>query len=244
MFRRIINYLRQLFRTTAERAMDPEIELEQAISDARRRDQDLRNQAAKVIAHRTQIEAKIEKAADDVGEARETAKQALQRAEQAKGEGNTADQEKWTNAAQSVALRLQASESNLNSLKEQYEVGLSQAESAKRSVQQNAMRLQELAAKRMELLGQLEQAKMQEAVNSAVESMGASLEHEAPSLDKVEDKIQSRVSEAKAHTELREATPEGAESELKEAVSLAQADARLEELKAELGLDESGPQEA
>lgn len=236
MFRRIINYLRQLFRTTAERAMDPEIELEQAITDARRRDQDLRNQAAKVIAHRTQIEAKIESSASDVGEARETAKQALQRAEKAKGEGNTADQDKWTNAAQSVALRLQAAESNLGSLKEQYEIALTQAESAKRAVQQNAMRLQELAAKRMELVGQLEQAKMQEAVNNAVETMGSALEHEAPSLGKVEDKIQRRVAEAKASSELREATPEGAEAELKEAVSLAQADARLEELKTELGL--------
>ena len=56
------------------------------------------------------------------------------------------------------------------------------------------------------------------------------------SLERVEEKIQTRLSEAKARGELREATPEGAESELREAVSMAQADARLEELKKELGL--------
>ena len=87
-------------------------------------------------------------------------------------------------------------------------------------------------------MGQLQQAKMQEAVNAAVESISASMEHEAPSLDKVEEKIQSRLAQAKAETELREATPEGAEAELREAVSLAQADAKLEELRQELGLTE------
>jgi phage shock protein A len=240
MFKRIWGYIKQLFRTTAERAMDPEIEIEQAITEARKRDQDLRNQAAKVIAHRTQIEQKLENAAKQVGEARETAKQALLRAEKAKNEGNVSDLEKWTQAAQSLALKLQASESNLAGLKEQYEIAIDQADAAKNAVQQNAMRLQELAAKRMQLVGQLQQAKMQEAVNSAVESMEASLEMEAPSLEKVEEKIQTRLAEAKARTELREATPEGAEAELREAISLAQADSKLEELKRELGLAVDG----
>ena len=111
-----------------------------------------------------------------------------------------------------------------------------QAENAKKAVQQNAMRLQELTAKKMELLGSLEAAKMQESVNKAVEAVSATMDDEAVSLDKVEDKIEARKAEAMARAELREATPEGAESELREAVSLAQADAKLEELKAELGI--------
>jgi phage shock protein A len=236
MFRRIWNYLKTLFGMAAERAMDPAVEIEQAINEAKRRDQELRNQAAKVIAHRTQIEAKIEGAAKDVGEAREIAKHALLKAEDARNAGDTAEQSRWTQAAQAVALKLQAAESNLNSLKEQYEIAIQQADAAKNAVGQNAMRLQELAAKRMQLVGQLEQARMQEAVNSAVESISASMETSAPSLERVEEKIQARLSEAQARAELREATPEGAMSELKEAVSMAQADARLEELKKELGL--------
>ena len=40
-----------------------------------------------------------------------------------------------------------------------------------------------------------------------------------------------------AKAELREATPEGSEYELKEAINMAQADAKLDELKAELGLN-------
>jgi phage shock protein A len=236
MLRRIWNYLKTLFGMAAERAMDPAVEIEQAINEARRRDQELRNQAAKVIAHRTQIEAKIEDAAKDVGEAREIAKQALLKAEASKTAGDAAGQARWTNAAQSVALKLQAAESNLGSLKEQYEIAIKQADDAKSTVTQNAMRLQELAAKRMQLVGQLEQARMQEAVNRAVETISASMETSAPSLDRVEEKIQQRLSEAQARAELRGATPEGAETELREAVSMAQADARLEELKKELGL--------
>jgi phage shock protein A len=239
MFRRIWSYIKTWFRMGAERAMNPEVEIEQAINESRRRDQELRNQAARVIAHRTQIEAKIEQAARDVGEARETAKQALLVAEKASNESNQADVARWTQAAQSLALKLQASETNLNSLKEQYEIAIQQANSAKNAVSQNAMRLQELAAKRMQLLGQLQQAKMQEAVNSAVESISATMEVDAPTLEKVEEKIQVRLSEAKARSELREATPEGAEAELREAVSLAQADARLDELRKELGLASS-----
>lgn len=236
MLKRIWGYIKQLFRGFAESAMDPEVEVEQAITEARAADQRLRNQAAKVIAHRTQLESKIEKAASEVGEAREMAKQALLKAEEAKQAGDAAAVDKWTRAAESLAMKIQAAESNVTGLKQQYEVALEQAEDAKAAVQQNAMRVQELAAKRMQLLGKLEQARMQETVNEAVEAMTSSLEREAPSLGQVEEKIESRLSTAQAHTELREVTPEGAEQELKEAVSLSQADAKLEELRKELGL--------
>ena len=234
--KRLWGYIKQLFKSTAEKAMDPEIELEQAISEARKRDQELRNQAAKVVAHRVQLESKIEDAADNVGSARELAKKALLKAEESRAAGNVEEAEKWTRSAQSLAMRLQASESNLDSLKKQYETAMEQAEKAKSAVSQNALRLQELGAKRIELLGALQQAKMQESVNKAVNSMSETLDDEVPSLARVEEKIEKRKSEAMAHAELREATPEGSEMELREAVSLAKADERLEELKAELGL--------
>lgn len=239
MFARIWAYLKALFTTTAEKAMDPKIEIEAAINEAKERDQDLRNQAAKVVAHRTQLESQLERAADDAGEAREMAKQALLKADAASTSGDAAGVEKWTQAAQSIAMKLQAAENNLSSLKEQYTVAQGQAEKAKDAVQQNAMKLQELSAKRMELLGQLEQAKMQEAVNSAVQSMTSSMSDDGPSLDQVEEKIERRKAEAMARAELHEATPEGAEAELRASINVAAADAKLEELKAELGLTSS-----
>ncbi len=236
MLSRIWAYLKALFSSTAEKAMDPKIEIEAAINEAKKQDQDLRNQAAKVVAHRTQLESQIDRSADDAGEAREMAKQAILKAEAAKAEGDDAGATKWTQAAQSIAMKLQAAENNLSSLKEQYAVAETQSEKAKEAVQQNAMRLQELTARRMELLGQLEQAKMQEAVNDAVQTMSASMSDPGPSLDQVEAKIERRKAEAMANAELHEASPEGAEAELKAAINVAQADAKLAELKAELGL--------
>jgi len=234
--RRLWGYITTLFRTTAEGAMKPEVEIEQAINTARKRDQELRNQAAKVVAHRTQLESKMESAADTVGDTREMAKQALLKAEESKAAGDAEGVEKWTRTAQSLAMKLQAAENNLNTLKTQYENAATQAESAKQAVQQNAMRVQELAAKRMQLLGSLEAAKMQESVNKAVDSLSNTMDYEMPSLEKVEEKIEARKAQAMANAELREATPQGAEAELKEAIGMVQAEATLDELKAELGL--------
>jgi phage shock protein A len=216
--------------------MDPEIEIQSAIDEARRRDQDLRNQAAKVIAHKTQLQSQIDRAADDVGEGREMAKQALLKADEAKKAGDDSAVTKWTQAAQSLAMKLQASENNLTSLKEQYETAVGQAETAKEAVQTNAMSLQELSAKRMEMLGTLQQAKMQESVNAALEAMSGGVTDELPSLEQVESKIEQRKAEAMAKAELREATPEGAEAELRKAINVTEADAKLDELRAELGL--------
>jgi len=234
--KRFWGYIKALFRSKAEGMMDPEIEIKQAIDEARKRDQDLRNQAAKVVAHRTQLESKIERSAEDAGEARELAKQALIRAQDSTTAGDTAAADKWTRSAQGLAMKLQASENNLAEMKSQYETAADQAEKAKKAVSQNAMRLQELMAKKMELLGSIQATKMQESVNKAVEAVSATMDDESVSLDAVEDKIEARKAEAMARAELREATPEGAESELREAVSLAQADAKLAELKAELGI--------
>ena len=236
MFKRLMAYLRSWFRQTAESAMDPEIEIQSAIDEARRRDQDLRNQAAKVIAHKTQLQSQIERAAGDVGEGREMAKQALIRSDEAKKAGDEASVTKWNQTAQSLAMKLQASENNLASLKDQYETALAQAETAKEAVQTNAMNLQELSAKRMEMLGSLQQAKMQESVNSAVEAMSSGVTDEMPSLDQVETKIEQRKAEAMARAELHEATPEGAEAELRKAINTTEAEAKLDELRAELGL--------
>lgn len=236
MLRRLWAYIRSWFRSAAESAMDPEIEIQSAIDEARRRDQDLRNQAAKVIAHKTQIQSQIDRSADDVGEAKEMARQALLKADEAKKAGDGAGVTKWTRAAQSLAMKLQASENNLNSLREQYEIAVEQAEAAKEAVQTNAMNLQELSAKRMEMLGELQQAKMQETVNQAVETMSSRVADDQPSLNEVERKIDQRKAEAMAKAELREATPQGAEEELRKAINMSEAEAKLDELREELGI--------
>jgi len=240
MFKKWWLYIKSWFKSTSDGMMDPEIEINMAIDQAKKKNQDLRNQAANIVAHRTQLESKIEKSADQVGETREMAKQAILKAEECKAAGDTAGVAKWTNIAQAQATKLQAAENNLTSLKGQYGTAITQADEAKRAVQANAVKLQELSAKQMELLGALEQAKMQETVNAAVQSMSATLDDSLPTLESVEDKIEKRKAQAMAKAEIFEATPDGGEAELRQAMNEAQADAKLEELKAELGLTTGG----
>ncbi|MFB3098448.1 MAG: PspA/IM30 family protein, partial [Acidimicrobiia bacterium] len=230
MLRKWWRYIKAWFRSASDSAMKPEIEIQMAMDDAKKKNQDLRNQAANIVAHRTQLEAKIEKEADTVGETREMAKQAILKAEEARAAGDTAGVDKWTSAAQALAIKLQASENNLSSLTSQYEVAIQQAEDAKRAVQANATRLQELSAKQIELMGKLEQAKMQEAVNDAVQTMSSTMDDELPSLASVEEKIELRKAQAMAKAEIYEATPQGAEAELRGAINQTAADAKLEEL--------------
>lgn len=236
MFKKWIEYIKSWFRKTSEEIMDPEIEIQMAIDSANRNNQELRNQAANIVAHRTKLAGRIDDAADAVGEAREMAKQAIVKAEEAKSAGDTASVAKWTGVAQSQATKLQAAERNLESFKAQYETAIAQADDAKRAVQSNAAKLEDLSARKMELLGALEQAKMQESVNAAVQSMSATLDDDMPSLASVEEKIEARKAQAMAKAEIYEATPEGAEAELREAMNEAQADETLANLKAELGL--------
>jgi phage shock protein A len=77
---------------------------------------------------------------------------------------------------------------------------------------------------------------MQETVNEAVSSISSAVDDSVPSLDEVENKIEQRKAEAMAKAELHEVTPEGAEAELRKEVDMAQADQKLSELKAELGI--------
>jgi phage shock protein A len=220
----------------SKEAMDPKIEIEAAIDEARKNDQNLRNEAAKVIAHRTRVADEIQDLAEQVAESKELARQALLKSDAALQAGNAVDAEKWNKAAQSIAMKLTAAQNNLDSMQQQLLTADQQAEQAKAAVQNNAMRLEEISSKRLEMLGQLEQAKMQESVNKAMASFNATIGGDAPSLQEIEDKIRDRMAEAKAKTELTAVTPEGAIAELEREVDLASASGALDELRAELGL--------
>jgi phage shock protein A len=242
MFRRWWNYIKTWFGMRSKQAMDPEVEIEAAINEARQQDKVLRNEAAKVIAHRTRVGDEVEEAAKQVAEAKELAKQALLKADQANQAGNAAEAERWTTAAQTIALRLQASQRNVDALQQQLVLADQQSQQAQSAVRNNAMRLEEVAAKRMQMLGQLQAAKMQETVNKAMASISAKVGGDAPSLDEIEDKIQDRMANAAAEAQLASDSPEGAMAELQQSVDLSSANSTLDDLRAELGLGSETPE--
>lgn len=233
-------YLKTWFGKKSEELKDPEVELEQAIREAQVRDQQLRTQAAQVLAHRSRVAAELEEAADELAEAKELAKQALLKADAAAKAGNAEEAARWNQAASSVALKMQAAQNTVDMLTKQLQVATQQAEQAKQAVQTNAMQVQELSARRMQLLGQLQQAKMQETVNKAMEQLTATVGSDAPSLEEIENKIQARMAQAAGRAELAAATPEGAIAELQKSTLIAKAESQLDALRAELGLGSAG----
>ena len=158
-FSRVWGYIKAAVTGGVERRMKPEVQIEQAMSEARKQDLELRNQAARVIAHRTELQMKLDRAIDDAADARAQAGQALKMADGASTAGDAAEVDKWTRTAQALAMKLETSEQLVDGLKSQYATATEQAELAKEQVNANALRLQELSAKRMELLGKLEQAR-------------------------------------------------------------------------------------
>jgi phage shock protein A len=233
VFRRIWNYIITLGRVKAEAAMDPAIQIEQAMDEARRQDSKLRDQAAKVIAHRSELQMKLDRAVNAAAEAKSNAGEALR---QADGASSDAEVEKWSTVAQSLALELEAQEKLVEGLKSQYATATEQAELAKQQVAANAVRVRELAAKRMELLGKLEQAKMQESVNKTMAALDRPLDASGPSLTEIEDKINQRMAMASAKAELGSAND--AKRQLDAARVNQAGKARLDALRAELGLGE------
>jgi phage shock protein A len=242
MFRRWWNYIKTWFGMKSKEAMDPQVEIEAAINEARDQDKVLRNEAAKVIAHRTRVADEVEEAAKEVAEAKELAKQALLKADEATRAGNPAEAQKWTSAAQSIAMRLQASQKNVDAMQQQLVLADQQSQQAQAAVRNNAMRLEEVAAKRMQMLGQLQAAKMQETVNKAMATISAKVGGDAPSLDEIEDKIQDRMANAAATAQLDADSPDGAMAELERSVDLSSANSTLDDLRAELGLDGATPE--
>jgi phage shock protein A len=236
-FSRVWGYIKALVTGGVESRMKPEIQIEQAMAEARKQDLQLRNQAARVIAHRTELQMKLDRAIDDAADARAQAGQALKMADGATTAGDAAEVDKWNRTAQALAMKLETSEQLVDGLKTQYVTATEQAELAKEQVNSNALRLQELSAKRMELLGKLEQAKMQEQVNQTLEQLSKPMESNAgPTLSEIEDKINRRMASASAHAELESTSIEGAQRDVERSLAQASAQVRLDKLREELGL--------
>ena len=111
------------------------------------------------------------------------------------------------------------------------------SDQAKAAVQQNSRLLQEKIAEKSKLLSQLDQAKMQEEMNSAMTQLNESIGADVPTFKEVEEKIQQRYAKAKATSELAETSVESRVLEVEQATANVEAQGRLSQLRSELGLD-------
>jgi hypothetical protein len=99
--------------------MDSRVAIHAGITGAGNHDQDVRNAANRVVAERTRVADRIQEMTKEVSEAKELARQALLKSDAAMNAGNTTEGEKWTAAAQAIAMRLRASQDSLDTMQQQ-----------------------------------------------------------------------------------------------------------------------------
>ena len=222
-----------LFDNKIEENADPKVQIEQAINDAQRQHQALSQQAAAVIGNQRQLEMQLNRRLEDVEKLQANARQALQLADKARGEGNAQKAQEYENAAEAFAAQLVTAEAGVEDTKQLHDQALQQASQAKQAVERNAAHLQQQVAERSKLLSQLEQAKMQEKVSETMQSMN-SITASGPNLDQVRDKIERRYANALGAAELAQNSVEGRMAEVEQAGIQMAGHGRLEQLRAEM----------
>lgn len=220
---------------------DPKVQLEQALMEANQQHRRLKEQAANVIASQKQAELRLNAKMTELEKLNANARQALVMAADAEKAGNTAKATQYNQAAETIANQLIQIERDVESLKSMVLESTQAADQAKAAVHQNSRLLQEKLAEKNKLLSQLEQAKMQEQMNAAMASLSETVGDDVPTLSEVQEKIQARYAKAKAMSELNETSVQSRVLEVEQATANVEAQNRLSQLRAELGLGSATP---
>ncbi len=237
VLRRAWRYLVAALSGKLDEVADPKVQIEQAIEEAKRQHELLSQQAAAVLGNRRQLEMKLARSMEEVEKLRASARQALVLAEQSRGAGDQEKGASYEETAQAFATKLVGAEASMNDLKGLHDQALQAAGQARRAVEQNAFLLQKRLAERSRLLSQLEQTKMQERMNEALQSVSElSVPGDVPTLNEVRDKIEQRYSRAVGHAELQSQTVESRMLEVEQAQMNNEAQSRLAEIRSQLGL--------
>jgi len=218
-----------------ERA-DPKVQIQQAISEAQEQHRRLRDQAANVIANQKQLEMQLSRTMGELEKANGNARQALMMQSQATQTADPTKAGEYGQAAEAIATRLIELEKAVEEQKTMVLQATQAADQAKAAVQQNSMALQKKLGERQKLLSQLDQAKMQEQLNTAMATLSESVGQDVPTFDEVRDKIEARYAKAKGLAELQGQTVESRMLEIETATTNAEARGRLDQMRVELGL--------
>lgn len=237
MFKRFWNYMKALLTGKFEEVADPKIQIEQAIAEARTQHRRLRETAASVIANQKKAQMDLDRVLEDLEKLNRNTQQAVLMASEAEQEANDKRVVELTQTAEAFANQLIAKEQEVDTLKSLVFASTRSTEQAKAAVTQNAQQLQAKVAERQKLLSQLDQAKMAEQMNRAMESMSAEVGQDVPTLDEVRNKIETRLARAQGSTELERESVQGRMLEVEQAAATTQATARLSEIRSKLGID-------
>ena len=226
--KRIWDQIRSIFGGKV-RAGGPGGETQNPLDRGVARREHLSRRAAELAAHRIRLLSELEGAAGDVGEARELAKQALLEATRARAEGDSGSSLKWSDAATAFATKLVALETNLASVRVRYQSAHDQGEDAQEALRQNAEQLRILATRQKALVGEDEGLEIDRLVEEKIAAFATNSHDGPPDIDEM---IETHKTGAAARAQLPRMPPD----QRAQGRIPAEATAKLEELKRELGI--------
>jgi phage shock protein A len=234
-FRRMFRYSNAYANKKFDEKADPAIQIEQAIDDAKKQHQALTAQAATVLANRHQIEMRLARQMSEIEKLNTSARQSLVLSDQARASGDAAKANEFEQAATTFAGQLVSAESSVEDLKALHGQALQSVDQAKQAVADNEFRLRQSIAEKSKLMTQLESAKMQEQMNSALTTMSdLAPQGDTPSLAEVRDKIEARYATALGQNELAGGGVEARMLEVRKATIDSAASSRLEAIRASM----------
>ncbi|WP_199038282.1 PspA/IM30 family protein [Glycomyces salinus] len=228
-------YMMALFGAKIDEHADPKIQIQQAIEEAQKQHQVLVGQAASVIGNQRQLEMKLNRSMAEVERLQAQARQALVLADKARAEGDEAKAQQFEQTAEVLASQLVSTEQSLEDMKTMHDQALNAADQAKKAVENNQMMLQQKLQERTKLLGQLEQAKMQETIASSLESMSQTAAPDnVPNFGEIRDKIEGRYANAMGRADLASNSVEGRLLEVNRASRDMAGASRLDQIRSSL----------
>jgi phage shock protein A len=237
LFRKWWKYLGAKFNKDFNDRADPAIQLEQALAEAQDQHRRLKEQAVNVIATQKQSEIRLNAKMAELEKLNGNARQALIMAADATKAGDTAKATQYNSAAETIANQLIQVEKDVEGLKGMVMSSTQAADQAKAAVAQNSRLLQQKLSEKNKLLSQLEQAKMQEQMNTAMNQLSETVGDDVPTLKEVSDKIEARYAKAQASSELQGTSVDSRIQEIEMATANVEAQGRLSQLREELGLN-------
>lgn len=218
---------------------DPKIQIEQALMEGQENHRRLKEQASNVVANQKIQEMQLSKKMDELEKLNSNARQAVRMADEAAKAGDAAKAAQYTQSAEAFAGRLVAVETEVESMKQGVFAAAKASDQAKAALAQSSAALQKRLSDKQKLLSQLDQAKMQEALNKSMGQLTETVGADVPTLDEVQKKIEERYAKAMGASEIQGQSVEARMLEVEQASMDVEAQARLSKIKAELGLSDA-----
>jgi phage shock protein A len=239
LVRRAWAYITAALTGKFNEAADPKVQLEQAIMEGQESHRRLMQQAASVIGNQKQNDMQLNRKMEELEKLNGSARQAVIMADEAAKKGDPTKAAEYTRTAEAFANRLIAVEGEVEGLKQLSLQAAKASDQAKAAVAQSSTTLQKRISDKQKMLSQLDQAKMQEQLNKTMGQLTETVGDDVPTLDEVRAKIEERYAKAIGAAELQSTTVESRMIEVEQASLNTEAQARLSQIKTQLGLGDT-----